>query len=85
MYILNLPVEAVMIAKLFKSGNSLALRLPKELAEFFDGGEVEIHKGKNNTLVIEKLNTNWQDIFSKCYTPDFPEREEVNFSPREEL
>lgn len=85
MYILNLPVEAVVIAKIFKSGNSLALRLPKELADFFNGSEVEIHKGKNNTLVIEKLNTNWQDIFSKCYTPDFPEREEVNFSPREEL
>lgn len=74
-----------MFTKVFKSGNSLALRIPKEFAEFFSGSEVKIHKGKNNTIVLEKVSNNWQDIFAKCYAPEFPEREEFSFSAREEL
>lgn len=74
-----------MFAKIFKSGNSLALRIPKEFAEFFNGTDVKIHKGKNNTIVLEKVNADWSDIFNKCYAPDFPEREEIDFAKRDEL
>lgn len=74
-----------MFTKVFKSGNSLAIRIPKEFAEFFSGTQVKIHKGKNNTIVLEKVNDDWSEIFAKCYEPDFPAREEINFALRDEL
>ena len=43
-------------AKIIKSGNSLAVRIPKPIADYLrlqEGTETYLHPGKNNELVIE--------------------------------
>ncbi len=44
-----------MLAKVFKSGNSQAVRLPKEMR--FDVSEVEIFKRGNEVVLREKTRT----------------------------
>jgi virulence-associated protein VagC len=73
-----------MFARVFKSGNSLALRIPKEFAGFFKGHNVKIIK-KHDSLVIEHVENSWDDIFNNCYNPDFPERSDFHFKERESL
>lgn len=73
-----------MHTKKFKSGNSLAVRIPHELAEFFQGDNFKIFL-KNNQIIIEKDIKDWEEIFNICYNPDFPEREKMQFMEREEL
>ena len=59
-------------AKVFMSGNSQAIRLPKELR--INGDEVYISKNKNQIVIIEKKKKKFfkatlDDIFGCC--PDF--------------
>lgn len=75
---------ALMHTKKFKSGNSLAVRIPHALAAFFSGSDFEIYQ-KNNHVIIEKKNKTWDEIFTECYNPDFPEKELMVFSDREAL
>jgi len=72
-------------AKVFMSGNSQAIRLPKELR--VKGDEVYIAKNENRIVIIEKNKGEFfkaalDDIFGCC--PDFDfERDKKKFKPRE--
>jgi len=59
-------------AKLFKTGRSQAVRLPKEFR--FEGTEVFIRKEGNNIILSEKPES-WDDFFnsSAVVTDDFME------------
>jgi antitoxin VapB len=55
-------MEPVKTAKLFKSGRSQAVRLPKEFR--FEGKEVRIRRvGKG--VLIEPMKVDWKAIFAK--------------------
>lgn len=62
-----------MRTRIFKSGNSLAVRIPKELAFDSDIQEVDIER-KGNTLLIRPVENKTLagigDIF-KMFSPDF--------------
>ncbi|MBU2754370.1 AbrB/MazE/SpoVT family DNA-binding domain-containing protein [Acidithiobacillus sp. CV18-2] len=62
-----------MQTRVFKSGNSLAIRIPKELAIVEASQEVEIER-VGNTLVIKPLEkktlADLPDIFA-MFSPDF--------------
>ena len=53
------------IAKIFTSGRSQAVRLPKKYR--FKGSEVYIKKEKGKVILSEKPQKTWAEIFS-----DFP-------------
>jgi len=55
-------------AKLFQNGNSQAVRLPKEFR--MPGNEVKIYK-KGNQIIIEPLETTWDELFESL--AEFPE------------
>jgi antitoxin VapB len=62
-----------MLSRIFKSGNSLAVRIPKELA--FDGGEQEVEiVRKGNGLWIQPVQAQTLaglgDIFA-MFSPEF--------------
>ena len=61
-------------AKLFKSGRSQAVRLPKEFR--FEGKEVRIRRHGNGVL-LEPTEVDLDALFAKLdsYGGDFPERE----------
>ena len=61
-------------AKLFKSGRSQAVRLPKEFR--FEGKEVRIRRHGNGVL-LEPMEIDLDALFAKLdrYGTDFPERE----------
>jgi antitoxin VapB len=63
-------------AKLFMSGRSQAIRLPKEFR--MDGSEVQIQKS-GNTLIITPLSVEeeWEELFAQLdqMKVDIPERE----------
>jgi antitoxin VapB len=61
-------------AKLFKSGRSQAVRLPKEFR--FEGKEVRIRRHGNGVL-LEPIEIDLDAVFAKIdsYGVDFPERE----------
>ncbi len=71
-------------AKLFKNGNSQAVRLPKDFR--FTGDEVIIKKIGNAVILLPKENL--IDIFIESlsmFTEDFMERrDELPFQDREE-
>ena len=49
-------------AKIFKSGNSQAVRLPKEFR--INGKEVNIyHVGKS--IVLQPINKTWRDVYNE--------------------
>jgi antitoxin VapB len=60
-------------AKVFKSGNSQAVRLPKEFQ--IDAKEVEIFK-KDDSLVLRPAAKTWKDYVDhgRRFTEDFPDR-----------
>lgn len=60
MYFIIRVMEEVVIAKLFKNGNSQALRLPKEFR--FDGDEVFVYK-EGERVIIQPKNSNWEEFF----------------------
>ena len=55
-------------AKLFQSGNSQAVRLPKEFR--IPGSEVKIFK-KGNQVILEPIETTWDSLFDAL--SEFPE------------
>jgi len=59
-------------ARVFKSGNSQAVRLPKEFQ--LDVGEVHVFK-KDGDLVLRPLKKSWHDYFDRGrrFSGDFPE------------
>ena len=71
------------IAKVFISGRSQAVRLPKEYR--FKGSEVYIKKEKGKVILSEKSQITWAEIF-KDFTgdPDFSvHREQLDDKLRE--
>ena len=69
-------------AKLFRSGRSQAVRLPKEYR--FKGNEVYIKKERGSVILSEKLQISWAEIFDGFTgDPDFQvHRDELNDKPR---
>jgi len=55
-------------AKLFKNGNSQAVRLPK--AYRIPGNEVKIYK-KGNQVILEPVETTWDSLFESL--SEFPD------------
>jgi len=64
-------------AKVFRSGNSQAVRLPKEFQ--LDVNEVEIFRRGNEIILIPRPKS-WDDYFKhgRRFTDDFPEEIEDN-------
>ena len=60
----------VKTAKVFKSGNSQAVRIPKEF--HLDHDEVQIRR-RGNTLVLEPRNRSWMQLLESLdkFTDDF--------------
>jgi len=58
------------IAKVFQSGNSQAVRLPKEFQ--FDVSEVEIFK-QGNDVVLRKKNVTGLDLFNQLTAIELPD------------
>jgi len=58
-------------ARVIKSGNSQAIRLPREFQ--IDAGEVQIFRQKGD-LVLRPLRKSWQDYFARGrrFCDDFP-------------
>lgn len=72
-------------AKLFKSGNSQAVRLPK--AYNFEGSEVYVNKIGRSVILVPKDNP-WEMLVSSLdqFTADFmAEREQPSLQGREGL
>ncbi|MEW6120528.1 MAG: AbrB/MazE/SpoVT family DNA-binding domain-containing protein [Pseudomonadota bacterium] len=62
-----------MLTRVFKSGNSLAVRIPKELANAFASQDVEIEKVGDTLVlrpVVKRKLTGLAEAFS-MFTPDF--------------
>jgi len=70
-------------AKVFRSGNSQAVRLPKEFQ--LDVNEVEIFRRGNEIILIPRPKS-WDDYFKhgRRFTDDFPEEIEDN-NPAERI
>lgn len=70
-------------ARVFQSGNSQAVRLPKEFN--LDVSEVLVFR-KDGDLVLRPLKKTWQDYFERGrrFTGDFPENME-DFPLEEEI
>jgi antitoxin VapB len=60
-------------AKVFKSGNSQAVRLPKEFQ--LDANVVEIFR-KDGDIVLRPVNKTWKNYMERGrrFTDDFPDR-----------
>jgi antitoxin VapB len=73
--------EEMKTARVFKSGNSQAVRLPKEFQ--FDAKEVAIFK-QDGDIVLRALSKTWKDYLERGrrFTEDFPER--IDDQPPEE-
>lgn len=76
----------MLTAKLFKNGNSQAVRLPKELR--FPGKAVKI-KRQGRGVLIEPIDENFKSLFEALtmFTDDFMQegREQPAFQEREDL
>ena len=62
-----------MLTRVFKSGNSLAVRIPKELANAFASQDVEIEKVGDTLVlrpVVKRKLTGLAEAFA-MFTPDF--------------
>jgi len=70
-------------AKIFTSGRSQAVRLPKEYR--FKGNEVYIKKEKGKVILSEKPQKTWAELFEDFQgDPDFSvHREMLTDEPRE--
>lgn len=64
--------EDMKTARVFKSGNSQAVRLPKEFK--LDVAEVHVFR-KDGDLVLRPFRKTWQDYFDRGrrFSGDFPE------------
>jgi antitoxin VapB len=81
-YIKNRRNNMPDIAKVFKSGRSQAVRLPKEYR--FNASEVYITKEKGKIILSEKPYKTWAEIFKDFKgDPDFSiNRSSLNDKPR---
>lgn len=74
------------IAKLFQTGRSQAVRLPKAFR--LPGKEVKIHR-EGNKIILEPLNTSWDALFLALdeFPDDFMEsgREQPEMQEREQF
>lgn len=73
------------LAKLFKNGQSQAVRLPKEYR--FEGDEVYITRLDNAVILLPK-NDPWRSLVSSLsqFTPDFLEsRDQPGYQERESM
>ena len=70
-------------AKIFASGRSQAIRLPKDFR--FQGSEVYIRKERGRVILSEKPQKAWAQIFNDFNgDPDFSvHRESLKDTPRE--
>ena len=61
------------VAKVFKSGNSQAVRLPKEFQ--LDEKEVGIFR-QDGELILRPMKRTWQDYFhhGRKFTEDYPDQ-----------
>ena len=59
-------------ARVFKSGNSQAVRLPREFQ--IDASEVEVTR-QNGDLILRPVRKTWKDYFDhgRRFSDDFPE------------
>ena len=70
-------------SRIFKSGNSQAVRLPKEMR--LDGNEVIIHR-LGDALLIQPVYETWLDVYN--HMPDVPddfmeERQDIQAQERD--
>ena len=73
---------AMGVAKIFKNGQSQAIRLPKEFR--FDTDEVFVSKDGENIILCPKPKITWEEFFEKhepC--PDFELDRSENGPPQE--
>ena len=68
-------------ARVFRSGNAQAIRLPKEFQ--LDAKEVEIFK-RGDEIILRPRPKSWEDYFTegRRFTEDFPDRIE-DYHPEE--
>ncbi|MDR1649919.1 MAG: type II toxin-antitoxin system VapB family antitoxin [Synergistaceae bacterium] len=71
------------VAKIFESGQSQAVRLPKEFR--FDTDEVYVSKEGEKVILLPKPKMTWEEFFASAERfPDFDVgREDVAQPPRE--
>ena len=73
-------------AKIFRSGNSQAVRLPKEFR--LEGTEVEIQK-RGDALILRPKRKSWTPLLESLnkFTSDFMEdgRNQPRLQPRDEV
>ena len=76
----------VAIAKLFKNGQSQAIRLPKEF-RFENQNEVILKHTLNGLLILPKKNNIWDEFYLNLdnFSDDFLENREELSQNREEL
>ncbi len=69
------------MAKIFRSGNSQAVKLPKEF--ILDTKEVEIFR-RGDEIILRPKRQSWESYFkqSRRFTLDFPDSTE-DFQPEE--
>jgi antitoxin VapB len=72
-----------MEAKLFKNGQSQAVRLPKKFR--FEGNAVSIQK-IGDSVVLSPLQNTWDSFFEAAadFSPDFMEKREQGAQPDRE-
>ncbi|MFA6759489.1 MAG: type II toxin-antitoxin system VapB family antitoxin [Sulfuricurvum sp.] len=77
----------ISVAKIFTSGNSQAVRLPKEF-RFENQEEVFIKKIENGVMLLSKSDKSvWDTLFSKLddFSDDFMQKREQPKQNREDL
>lgn len=84
-YIYKMYIHNVKTAKLFKSGGSQAVRLPKECR--FEGTDVHYHK-VGSALVLLPQKGSWGPLFEACreFSPGFmSQRRQPQLEKREPI
>lgn len=70
------------VAKIFKNGNSQAVRLPKEFR--FDGGEIFVRRDGDSVVLYPKPKMTWGDFFRSFEPmPEFTLERDENIAPQE--
>ncbi|GMO17490.1 MAG: hypothetical protein Ta2A_26370 [Treponemataceae bacterium] len=70
-------------AKVFTSGNSQAVRLPKEFTLVTD--EVYIRRDAESIILTPKANATWHDFFNTPPCPDFVLERDVSLPEEKDL
>lgn len=72
---------ALATAKIFETGRSQAVRLPKEFR--FETDEVYILKEDGKVILLPKPKTTWQEFFNSAPCPEFDLDRPDNTPPQE--